>query len=303
MRAGPLILATLVGLAVAGPVLPAPLQQVDRSASVAADVDVEIYNVSGSVRVTGWDREEVRVRGTLGEGVERLSFEDDHDGVEIAVVAPRGRRREAGPQVGESHLEIMVPRGASVEVEALAAAIDVEGVDGDVRMESSAGNLTYVGGSRSLEADAAGGDIVVTTSATDAEIDIEGVAGNVLVELAGGSVDATTLTGGLRIIGGRLRGGDFESVSGSIYFEGEIASGAELDFRNFNGDIELLLPGETSATFDISSYSGSIQTEFGYEGRAVEAYSPEQEAEFTLGAGGAEVSIETFSGVVRVRRQ
>jgi len=123
------------------------------------------------------------------------------------------------------------------------------------------------------------------------------------VELAGGSVDATTLTGGLRIIGGRLRGGDFESVSGSIYFEGEIASGAELDFRNFNGDIELLLPGETSATFDISSYSGSIQTEFGYEGRAVEAYSPEQEAEFTLGAGGAEVSIETFSGVVRVRRQ
>jgi DUF4097 and DUF4098 domain-containing protein YvlB len=255
------------------------------------------------VRVTGWDRDEVRVRGSLGEGVERLSFEDGRDSVEVRVVVPRRGRRDPSVQLGESHLEVMVPRRASVEVETLAAAIEVGDVDGELRMESSAGGVTYSGGSRNIEASSAGGDISVQTSATDAEIDIEGVAGAVLVGLAGGNVSASTLTGSLRIIGGPVRTGDFESVSGEIYFEGEIAPGGELDFENFNGDIELLLPAETSASFDINTYAGSIETEFGYEGRSVEPYSPEQEAEFTLGGGGAVVTIESFSGVVQVRRR
>ncbi len=298
----------LFALAVSAVGLTAPAesaapQQLDRSAAVAADVDVEIYNIAGTVRVTGWDRDEVRVRGTLGEGVERLAFEDDHDDVEIRVVVPRERRRDPALQVGESHLEVMVPRRASIDVETLAAAIDVDGVTGEVHMESSAGGVTYNGASISIEAGSAGGDISVQSSASGARVEVEGVAGAVFVEVVDATVSATTLTGGLRIIGGTIRDGDFESVSGAIYFEGGIRSGAEIDFENFNGDIELLLPAETSAAFDISSFSGSIETEFGYEGQAVEPYSPEQEAEFTLGAGGAEVTIETFSGVVQVRRR
>ncbi len=278
-------------------------QQINRSGTVAADVAVEVFNVAGSVRITGWDRQEVQVQGTLGQGVEGLAFENHHDGVEIRVERPRRRRRAPERQLGDTHLEIMVPRGASVEIETLAASISVDGVDGEVRMESSAGGITYAGGALRVEADTAAGDIEIIASAAGADIDVEGVAGNVLVQFTSGNVTAGTLTGNVRIIGGRIGEGSFESVSGTLYFEGEIGAGAELDFENFNGNIELLIPADSAAEFDISTYNGSIETEFGFEGRLVERYSPEQQAEFTLAGGGAEVSIETFSGKVTVRRQ
>ncbi len=296
-------------LLVAAAMTPAALathQQISRqSGTVEADVDVEVYNVAGSVRITGWDRNEVQVEGTFGSGTEGLAFENDGDGVEIRVIVPPSRRRDPQRQVGGTHLEIMVPRGASVSVETLAATITVLDVDGSVSMESSAGGIIYNGGALEIEAGSAAGNIEVSASAPGASVDVEGVAGSVMVQFTDASVEASTLTGNLRVIGGRLRDGDFESVSGSLYFEGEIAPGAELDFENFNGSIELLIPGDTAASFDITTYSGSIETEFGFEGRSVEAYSPEQEAEFTLGDGGdnAAVSVETFAGTVRIRRR
>lgn len=294
--------ALLAGVSPAGGAL-GTQQQISHSGAVAADVAVEIFNVAGTVRVTGWDRQEVRVQGTLGQGVEGLAFENDHDGVEIRVEIPRRRRRDPQRRVGDTHLEIMVPRGASLEIETLAASISVDGVDGEVRMESSAGGITYAGGALRVEADTAAGDIEIIATADGADIDVEGVAGNVLVQFTSGNVTAGTLTGNVRIIGGRISEGCFESVSGTLYFEGEIGAGAELDFENFDGNIELLIPADSAAEFDISTYNGSIETEFGFEGRLLERYSPEQQAEFTLAAGGANVSIETFSGKVAVRRQ
>jgi hypothetical protein len=299
--------ALLLWVSISGPTpatSAAPAQQVSRGGAVAAGVEIEIYNLSGSVQVTGWDRNEVGVEGSLGAGAERLDFDNEGDRVEIRVVAPRARRGDSQPrEVGESHLRIMVPDAAALEIETLAASITVTGVSGPLSMASSAGSITYSGDAAAIEAESAAGDVHVETTSTRADIDVEGIAGNIVVQLAGGRVDASSVTGSLRILG-RVDEGHFESVSGSMYFEGSIPAGGELDFENFNGDIELLIPGDTAAAFEIHTYSGSISTEFGHEGRRADRYSPEQEAEFALGDGDrAHVSVETFSGSVRVRRR
>lgn len=278
-------------------------RQVEHRADVAPDARVEISNVAGSVQVIGWDRNEVLVRGTLGEGVADLAFESDRDDVQIEVEWPRRRRREPRPEGGDSHLEINVPRGAALEIEALAASIVVEGVDGAVRVETSAGDITYAGGARRIEADTAAGDIEIDSSAEGAVIEVESLAGEVLVQFVDAELSITTVTGNARVIGGRLTEGDFESTSGMLYFEGDIGEDAELGIENFNGDIELLIPDTASAVFDIATYSGAIETDFGYQGQQVEAYNPEQHAEFTLGNGGASVHIETFAGSVAIRRR
>lgn len=279
-------------------------QEVDvTSAAVVADVRIEINILAGSVRVTGWDEDQIRVRGTLAPEAEGLLFEVDRDDVEIGVDMPRRRRRDPQAEIGESHLEINVPRTASLEVEALASSITVEGVEGDVRLENTAGSITYAGAARRIEADSASGDIEVDSSTEGASIEVEGVAGAILVQFRDADVRVGTLTGNVRVIGGVVHEGDFESVSGILYFEGELAPQGSVSFENFNGDIELLVPEDSSAAFDITTYSGSIETEFGYEGRSVDAYTPEQQAEFTLGGGGASVDIETFAGAVSVRRR
>ena len=280
-----------------------PQQQVSRSGTVDADADIEIFNLLGSVRVTGWDRNEVSVEATLGEGTERLEFRNNGDDVEIRVVVPRARRRNPNRVIGESHLEIMVPRTASLDIETATASIAVDGVSGEVSMESAVGALTFAGDSRLIDAESTGGDIDIATSATNAELDISGGSGNVVVQLGGGSVSAETLTGTLRVIGGRIDEGTFESVSGNIYFEGELGAEADLDFENFSGSVDLMISAATSASFDITTYSGTIETEFGYEGQRSERFSPGQEAEFTLGEGGADVVIEVFSGSVAIRQR
>ena len=262
--------ALLLCVSISGPTpasSAAPAQQVSHSGAVAAGVEIEIYNLSGSVQVTGWDRNEVAVEGGLGAGAERLDFANDGDRVEIRVVVPRARRGDSPPrEVDESHLRIMVPGSAALEIETLAASITVTGVSGPLSMASSAGSISYSGDAAAIEAESAGGDVHVETTSTRADIDVEGIAGNIVVQLAGGKVDASSVTGGLRILG-RVDEGRFESVSGSMYFE------------------------------------GSISTEFGHEGSRADPYSPEQEAEFTLGDGNrARVSVETFSGNVRVRQ-
>ena len=282
----------------------APQQQISQGGSVDADAEIEIYNVAGSILVTGWDRDEVRVSGTLGEGTDRLEFENDGSQVEITVVVERQRRRNPERRVGESHLEIMVPRNATLDIEAMASSITVTEVGGAVRMQTSAGHITFTGDSAEIEADNSAGDIEVSTTSNVAEIDAENMAGNVFVQVGGGDVSANTVTGSVRVVGGTLREGDFESTSGTIYFEGAIAGDGELDFTNFNGNIDLLIPEGTAASFDITTYAGSIETEFGFQGQRVEQFSPEQEAEFTLGDGAdASVSIEAFGGSVTIRKQ
>lgn len=297
----PVASLAVLGISSAGFV---PQRQVDvTSDQVASDVRVEIDNLAGSVRITGWDDNRVRVRGTLAPEAEGLLFEVDRGDVEIGVDMPRRRRRDPEAEIGEAHLEINVPRNASVEVEALASSITAEGVDGDVRFENTAGNITYAGAARRIEADSASGDIEVDSSTDGALIDVEGVAGSIVVQVQEADVRAGTVTGDVRVIGGVVREGDFESVSGTLYFEGELAPRGDLSFENFNGNIELLVPDDSSAAFDITTFSGAIETEFGFEGRSVDPYTPEQQAEFVLGSGGASVDIETFAGTVSVRRR
>ena len=49
---------------------------------------VEISNVAGTVRVTGWDRNEVEVTGELGEGTERLDFAVVDKVTRVKVILP-----------------------------------------------------------------------------------------------------------------------------------------------------------------------------------------------------------------------
>ena len=47
---------------------------INKRAAADPTGSVEVSNVSGTVTVTGWDRNEVEVTGELGEGTERLEF-------------------------------------------------------------------------------------------------------------------------------------------------------------------------------------------------------------------------------------
>ena len=67
-------------------------RDIHESAQVHPKGEVEVSNIAGSVRVTGWDRDVVEVTGTLGSGVEDLEFRTEGRYTLIKVRMPRNGR-------------------------------------------------------------------------------------------------------------------------------------------------------------------------------------------------------------------
>ena len=94
--------------------------QISELADAHPKGDVEISNVSGDVVVTGWDREQIEVTGTLGRGSERLEFVSEGRHTLIKVVIPRRSHNVSG-----SDLEIRVPEHSRVSVTGVSSDITV----------------------------------------------------------------------------------------------------------------------------------------------------------------------------------
>lgn len=284
-------------LALLLPTVGAAQTEVHRTVALDADGNVRINNIAGSVAVTGWDRKEVEISGTLGRNVEELAVDGDGRQVHIEVELPRRSRGDS-----DAHLEIKVPRGASVSIETVSADITGLDLDGRFEAESVSGSIDLEGNVRQAEVETVSGRIQV--EAATEELSAESVSGN--IELTGlrGSVEAETVSGSLILReASAIRHLELETVSGRIDFLGDFAPGAEIEISSHSGPILLELPSSLSARFKIETFSGGIDNEFGPQAERVDRYSPEKVLKFTAGGGDAEVSIETFSGRVELRRR
>jgi hypothetical protein len=67
--------------------------------------------------------------------------------------------------------------------------------------------------------------------------------------------------------------------------------------------VTLVLPTDVSAAFEIETFSGDIQNEFGAAPTQAFGFMPSKSLEFGTGTGSAAVSIETFSGNVELKKQ
>ena len=107
------------------------------------------------------------------------------------------------------------------------------------------------------------------------------------------------MSGSVTVEASDIEQGEFESVSGSVHFTGALLPGARLGAESHSGSVVLNLPADTSARFQIETFSGSINNGFGgAEAERTSRYAPGKRLDFTLGSGDAQVRIESFSGSV-----
>jgi DUF4097 and DUF4098 domain-containing protein YvlB len=191
-------------------------EDIQRKVDASRNGQVEIDNLSGSVRVTGWDRDEVEVTGTLGKGIERLDVERKGDRVIIEVVLPSGRNN----RVEGTDLDIRVPRGSEVEVNTVSASIDVSDVNGSLDLNSVSGAVDVEGEPGDVEINNVSGRITVNARLDRG--DFNTVSGRIEAQL--------DLTSRSRV--------DFNSVSGSIDLTVPRGLDADFDVSTFSGRID-----------------------------------------------------------------
>jgi len=266
--------------------------KIDESRSISADGLVEVENLAGSVKITTWDRAEVKIEGELGDDVEQLEITEPSSGIRIRV-----KNRANQRNVDESHLRIQIPRAASVEAESVSADLTLSGAKGtSVVFRSVSGDLTVEAEVERLEMESVSGD--VEFEGQTARAAIETVSGEIEIQSVSGEVRISTVSGDAELTGQRIASGRFETVSGDLQLMLDVADGGRLNAESMSGDVHLTLPDSQQADFGAMTFSGEIRSDFG----SVEEKSrgPGSSLSFRQGSSGASIEIESFSGDIRI---
>jgi DUF4097 and DUF4098 domain-containing protein YvlB len=287
-----------VALAIGWLTPPAAAEPISEKLAADPQGQVEISNTSGSVTISGWNRNEVEVAGELGEGSERLEFTSSGGITRIKVVLPKKSRN-----VDESELDIRVPTGSRLAVNTVSADINVEGVTGAQRLQSVSADITTAAGSEDVEAKTVSGDIVVVGSGKRGLLTITTVSGDANVQRVAGEVNANTVSGNVNLELGDTSRSRLRSTSGDLNLRGKLVGDGRLDIESISGDVRVDLFEPIAAEFDVSTFNGEIRNCFGPKSSRTDEYVPGRELRFREGSAGGRVRIKTLNGDISLCRK
>lgn len=270
-------------------------EQVNKTIDAAPNGEVEVYNTSGSIEISGWKQNKVEVKGTLGDSVEELILERDGNHVLIRVEVPNRHWGDI-----DADLYIKVPEKSSIEVSAVSADIEVDDVLGEQSLESVSGDIETVGVGNDVEAASVSGDVDIKGNNTQGDFEAATVSGDIFIMGVSGSVDAESVSGDIDVAGGRFEDAHFESVNGDQNFAAALINGGDLSAESVNGSVDIEFTEQISARIDIETFNGSIRNCFGPKPERTSKYSPGLELRFEVGDGDSNIDIETLNGSVSI---
>ena len=272
---------------------------IDQTQALNADGRVSIENLKGSVQVRTWERAEVHIGGSLGDGVKQLQVEGNANSLRIKVDNPDSGRWFGNKRSEPSDLVVTVPATAEVEVEVVSADVDVAGVAGRrLSVDSVSGRINAQGKPARAELRSVSGDVEATLQSP--RLKAESVSGDVRVNgTTSGEIALETVSGDIHLEAGTVKQLSMESVSGSVEAQVQtLAPDGRINGETLSGRLTLSLPATTSAAVHISTFSGAIRSDVGKVVR--EEYGPGASLEARLGEGNGKIELESFSGSVRL---
>ena len=214
---------------------------------------VSLENVNGDVRISVWDRSEVKV-----DAVKFARDEDRLADVKIAVdSSPESIHIETkyahhlfNNNPGGVEYTLTVPAGARLDkVDLVNGALNIEGVTGDVKASLVNGNVTAHGLRGGLEISTVNGRVEVTVDEPKPRkrINLSSVNGGVVLNLpsdVNATLHASTVTGGISSdFNGAVEHGWFVGHN----LEGELGHGGpEIHLSDVNGHISIRRSSEVT---------------------------------------------------------
>ncbi len=267
-------------------------QQTDTVFPVQNAKSLSVETPGGSIVVTGWDREEVRVQAEHSHrsfvqvrrtrGGERLSIEAEANRGPATIVDFR----------------VSVPRSLSVDLNGMYTDITVEGMNGEVSAETMQGDVTVRGGRGSVKVSSTTGKILV--EGAEGKIDAETAADDIRFVNVRGDVVAESAGGDILFEGVQASSVDVGTTGGRIAYDGTLTRGGTYYFGAHGGSVTMVVPEGTGASFNVATVYGSIVSNL--EGATSQMKGGERH-QFDVGGGGAIVEIETFAGRISIMRK
>ena len=271
------------------------LTRVDTTVRLDRGGAVDLSLISGKIRVTGWDRADVKISASIESG--RLRFDANSSRVSLSVedYDNEGRRNHRRSNVGDAVYEVSVPRGSRLILEAVSGDVMAKGSQGEIEATSVSGDVDVSDGVRAVSAEAVSGS--VHASQVNGNLRTETVSGEMRAENVSGNVEASSVSGDILLVGIQSKDVRTETVSGDITYTGSIEASGRYNFEAHSGTIRLNIPRGSGAQFSVETFSGDVSADVPITippGRG----RKEGRMDFTIGDGRARITANTFSGQI-----
>jgi DUF4097 and DUF4098 domain-containing protein YvlB len=261
----------------------------DRNVPVPRGSRLNLENHAGEVVIKTWDRDSLRVQARHADKV-TIDIQTTNN-----VVSIRSRASGAARSVD---YEITSPAWLPVRVSGQFLYIGIEGAQNEVSAETVNGDIVIKGGSGFVTAKSIRGEIIVedakgriVASSVNEGVRITGASGQISADSNNGDITLTKIDAKIVEVG---------SVNGNLRYEGTLNNGGQYRLATHNGNITMVVPETTNATFTVRTYQGEFSSNL--PTKVVGEVRRGRHTTYTLGSGGAEVELETFNGGVRLRR-
>jgi hypothetical protein len=260
---------------------------------LAAGKRFHLHNIMGDVQVTGGAGRTVQVTATRKAGrhgdPEDVTIEtvELSDGVALCVRYPGSGER--GSRTGE--------RGKNGEGGTGKNPCSTRGSwNNNERNDTQISFTVRVPAGLILRLGTVSGDLIAAN--LDGELDLTSVSGDVRLDGGRGQgISLETVSGDVDLLDVRAREVSGHTVSGEVTFRGPVLDGGSYDFSTTSGDITVGLPERPNATLSAATFSGRFSSDIGttqQSGRNRRRHSA------TWGSGSARLDVETLSGDIRI---
>ena len=265
------------------------LTPTDQTVNVAKGVKLDITNFAGDVNIKVWDRDAVRVEVNHSDRETIEVRQDDQ------VLRVRGRSVRGGPPRSLDYI-ITVPAWMAINISGTYADANLDGVGGDLTIETTRGDIKVRGGSGFISLKSVQGEIDLEKA--KGRVDIRGVNEGIHLADITGDVSAETTNGSIildRIDSGNV---DLYTVNGNISYDGAIKDKGLYRLTTHNGLIAMPIAEKANAALTVRTYNGGFRSTFpiGDPDKRNKRFS------VTLGNGSAHVELESFGGTIALRR-
>ncbi|TKJ33743.1 hypothetical protein CEE39_03415 [bacterium (candidate division B38) B3_B38] len=302
-------------------------EKFEKTVSIPVTGEVSVGNISGDIKVTTWDKAEVKISALKVSRADTMNrAKENADLVEINVEKVGNRvviTTEYPKNMGwrgrsinvSVNYNLTIPNRASLKANSISGDIGIGRIGGDARLktisgdviareiggeaelESVSGDITVAEAAKSLNCNTVSGDVEVTSvnagariKSVSGDVTLTGCRWNAEAESVSGDIELRDITGARRVRA--------KSVSGDIDYIGTIESGGRYTLNSHSGDITFSVPENSSFELEVKTFSGEIDTAFPIR---IIGKQKKRTLSGTVGEGGAWVELESFSGNIRIR--
>ena len=271
--------------------------KIDTVVPFAANGTIDLSLIAGSINVTTWARNEVRVIAeTSGDATLQFDASNSHLSLDQSV------RRASRNKAESATYNVTVPVGVRASLASVSGSVQATGIHGSLDVNVVSGRVDVRDIGSSLNVEGVSGDVTASRIGSDARVGV--VSGRITLSQVGGSVNAETVSGWISLNGVAGDRVHATTVSGNIDIAATPAKSARYDFETHSGRTDLRFGSNANATVSVETFSGAVQNEYPGAVRRGNSDPDERSTDYTyiLGNGAARVHVESFSGSVRISR-